>query len=289
MITEGHLARHYQGRRGGRGPAIIDIAQDYLLYHLAREGMFELGISLKGGTAIRKFWAGNSGRFSIDLDFAGVDDSTAALLVDAIEGAHVNEFTFGVESIDGTRRMRLLITSVFGEPDVPARLDFGRRILWLAPQLTQPIAMPIHERYQFALLAIPISAIEETIAEKLARFRRGSLVRDLYDLAWFATRPFDEALVRRLVVLKVWGDVVEDGLGGSPYDPEDILRPRAAGEFRPEAIGYLTGSVDIPGWIHAVQRRYAFLRDRDEEEQRLSRCSRGDAWDVSRHIASFAQ
>lgn len=28
MITEGYLVRHYQGRRGGRGPAIIDIAQD---------------------------------------------------------------------------------------------------------------------------------------------------------------------------------------------------------------------------------------------------------------------
>jgi predicted nucleotidyltransferase component of viral defense system len=68
LITEGHLVRHYQGKRGGRGPAIIDIAQDHLLYRLSTEGMFELGISLKGGTAIRKFWAGNSGRFSTDLE-----------------------------------------------------------------------------------------------------------------------------------------------------------------------------------------------------------------------------
>lgn len=62
MITEGHLVRHYQGRRGGRGPAIIDIAQDHLLYLLASEGFFDLGIALKGGTALRKFWAGNAGR-----------------------------------------------------------------------------------------------------------------------------------------------------------------------------------------------------------------------------------
>lgn len=28
-LTEGHLARHYQGRRGGRGPSLLDIAQDH--------------------------------------------------------------------------------------------------------------------------------------------------------------------------------------------------------------------------------------------------------------------
>jgi len=41
MITEGHLVRHFQGRRGGRGPAIIDIAQDHVLHLLAREGLFK--------------------------------------------------------------------------------------------------------------------------------------------------------------------------------------------------------------------------------------------------------
>ena len=63
MITEGYIVRHYQGRSGGRDPALIDIAQDHLLCRLADRGLFELGIALKGGTAIRKFWAGSAGRF----------------------------------------------------------------------------------------------------------------------------------------------------------------------------------------------------------------------------------
>ena len=71
MITEGYVVRHYQGRSGGRGPALIDIAQDHLLFRLADQGLFDLGIALKGGTAVRKFWAGSAGRFSTDLDFAG--------------------------------------------------------------------------------------------------------------------------------------------------------------------------------------------------------------------------
>ncbi len=129
-ITEGYLVRHYQGRRGGRGPAIIDIAQDHVIYHLAERGLFDLGVSLKGGTAIRKFRAGNAGRFSTDLDFAGLDATSADLLIEAIEGAEVGPFRFGVKSIDGTRRMQLLIASPFGDTELPARLDLGRRPLW---------------------------------------------------------------------------------------------------------------------------------------------------------------
>lgn len=287
MITEGYLVRHYQGRRGGRGPAIIDVAQDHLLYLLAREGLFGLGIALKGGTALRKFWAGNAGRFSTDLDFAGMDESSAALLVELVDGAQVGQFGFGVEELDGTQRMRLVITSPFGEMEVPARLDLGRRLLWLPPQPMTVLPMPIHQRYEFALPPVPTAQMEETIAEKLARYRRGSLARDLHDLAWAASRPFDEALVRRLLVLKVWTDVIDDGLGEKPFDPEDILRERRADEFKPEAIGYLTTPVDIAGWITVVCERFGFLRELDEDEQRWARCSRGDDWGIRQQIATF--
>ncbi len=289
MITEGYLARHYQGRRGGRGPAIIDIAQDHVLHLLAREELFDLGISLKGGTAIRKFLAGNAGRFSTDLDFAGLTDASADLLLDAIDGTIVQQFTFGIESIDGTRRARLLISSPFGEIGVPARLDLGRRSLWLPPWPATILPMPVHQCYAFALPVAPMSAVEEMIADKLARFRRDSLARDLYDLAWFASRPFDEALVRRLLVLKVWVDVVDDSLGGRPFDPEDVLRERHPREFEHEAIGYLTTPVDIPGWIRRVRERFVFLRNLDEEEQLISRCSKGEDWLVRRQIESLGQ
>ncbi|MBU2604218.1 MAG: nucleotidyl transferase AbiEii/AbiGii toxin family protein [Actinobacteria bacterium] len=285
MITEGYLARHCQGRRGGRGPAIIDIAQDHLLYLLTSGGFFDLGVALKGGTAIRKFWAGNAGRFSTDLDFAGVDDESAELLVDMVDRAQVGQFRFSLTPIDGTRRMRLDISSPFGEADVPARLDLGRRSLWLGrrglwlpPRRMAMVAMSIHQRYEFAVPELPTSAVEEIIAEKLARLRRDSLVRDLYDLVWFASRAFDESLVRGLLVLKVWTDVVDDGLGEAPFDPEQVLRSRHPNEFRPEAIGYLTTPVDIPGWIATVRERYKFLHDLDSDEQRLARCSKADDW-----------
>jgi uncharacterized protein len=289
VITEGYLARHYQGRRGGRGPAIIDIAQDHVLHLLAREGLFDLGVSLKGGTAIRKFLAGNAGRFSTDLDFAGLTDVSAELLLDTIDGATVGQFAFGIEPIDGTRRVQLLITSTFGETGVPARLDLGRRSLWLPTAAATVLPMPIHQRYEFALPTIPLSTVEEMIADKLARFRRDSLARDLYDLAWFASRRFDESLVRRLLVLKVWVDVVDESLGERPFDPEDVLRARRPREFEREAIGYLTTPVDIPGWITKVRRRFVFLRELDEDERLISRCSKAEEWLVRRQVESLGQ
>ena len=289
MITEGYLVRHYQGRRGGRGPAVIDIAQDHLLFHLANEGIFDLGVSLKGGTAIRKFRAGNAGRFSTDLDFAGMDDAAADLLVEVVDGATVGPFEFTLEALDGTRRMRLSIASPFGETEVPARLDLGRRALWLPTEMLPALPLPIHSRYSFELPAIPTARVEEVIAEKLARYRRGSLARDLYDLAWFASRPFDEALVRRVTALKIWSDVVDDGLGDRPWDPDEILRPRAEAEFVPEAIGYLTTPVDIAGWVRVVRQRFGFLRDLDEVETRLLRCSLADEWDVRQMIKALGR
>jgi uncharacterized protein len=289
VITEGYLVRHYQGRRGGRGPAIIDIAQDHLLYHLANEGIFQLGVSLKGGTAIRKFRAGNAGRFSTDLDFAGMDDAAADLLVEVVDGATVGPFEFALDALDGTRRMRLFIASPFGETEVPARLDLGRRALWLWPELLPALQLPIHARYEFELPAIPTARIEEVIAEKLARYRRGSLARDLYDLAWLASRPFDEALVRRVTALKIWSDVVDDALGDRPWDPEEILRPRAEAEFASEAIGYLTTPIDVAGWVRVVRDRFGFLRDLDEVETRLLRCSLADEWDVRQMIETLGR
>lgn len=287
MITEGHLVRHFQGRHGGRGPAIIDVAQDHVLHLLAQQGAFDLGIALKGGTAIRKFHAGSAGRFSTDLDFAGVDDAVAELLVELIDGTAVGQFTFALEPIDGTQRMRLAIASAFGESDILARLDLGRRPLWIPPQVMTAVPLPIHARYEFECPRVPVSSVEEILAEKLARFRRVSLARDLYDLAWLGSRAFDESLVRRLVILKVWIDVNDDGLGQRPFQPDDILGDRAVDAFEPEAIGYLTTPVGISAWLRTIRERFEFLNDLDDTERRIARCSGSDTGEVRRLISAL--
>lgn len=132
--------------------------------------------------------------------------------------------------------------------------------------------------------------VQEVLSEKLARYRRASLARDLYDLAWFARGgPIDERLVRRLTVLKVWYDVVDDRLGDRPFNPKDVLQERNPERFRAEDIGYLTTPVDIDGWEAAVRHRFTFLADLDEKEVLIATCNPGDRWSVEQLVNEVAK
>lgn len=101
-LTVGHIARHTPPRAGaqGRDAAIIDIAQDLLLRHLHQEGVLEV-LAFKGGTSLRKLYAGTAGRFSLDLDFAtvavGLDpDDALTDLISAVDGVVIGPFRYGV-------------------------------------------------------------------------------------------------------------------------------------------------------------------------------------------------
>ncbi|WP_186242147.1 nucleotidyl transferase AbiEii/AbiGii toxin family protein [Mycobacterium simulans] len=45
----------------------------------------EGGLVFKGGTALRKFRAGNAGRFSTDLDFSAPDEEVALAALQALD------------------------------------------------------------------------------------------------------------------------------------------------------------------------------------------------------------
>ena len=273
-MTEGHVARNYQGARAASDPALLDIAQDHALYHLHQADLFGRGLVFKGGTALRKYRAGTCGRFSTDLDFAAPDESLAIDTLAAIEDADVEGFRFRVIDLgDDGRRATLIVDTPFGRPGIASRVELARHPLSLVPEMLAPVPVAIHRAYDFQVPTVPVMRQEEAIAEKLARFRRVSLARDLYDLAWYAARPFDEALVRRLWVLKTYRDIVRDKRGAKPIDPDQVVHNRRDFEFRTEDIGYLVGKVDAVGWMAAVQRRFVFLRDLDEDERRWCACN----------------
>jgi predicted nucleotidyltransferase component of viral defense system len=287
VITEGLLLRHCQGHQLFRDGALIDVAQDHALHLLHEAGLFELGLVFKGGTALRKFRLGSAGRFSTDLDLAVEERGLAELVFERLDNASIDGFTFTVEQLVPARRARLHIKSALGSPAIPARVDIAHELPWLRAELAEPITMPIHRAYHIQPRRTPLIRLEELLAEKLARYRRDSLARDLYDLAWFSARPFDENLVRRLTVLKVWRDIHVAGLGKAPFDPEDVLRPRPRREFQEEAIGFLTSPVEIERWVEAVRQRFAFLRDVDNVEKGLLAANQRDAWTVDQLISAY--
>src|SRR5881409_3437579 len=56
----------------------------------------------------------------------------------------------------------------------------------------------------FAPADILCLALPEIIAEKIRATYQRNKARDAYDLGMLVTRPLDQALIRRLVVLKIW-------------------------------------------------------------------------------------
>lgn len=290
-VTEGHLVRHYQGVRGGRDAALLDIAQDHALHLLHEAGLFERGLVFKGGTALRKFRAGNAGRFSTDLDFAAPGEDLPLAALEALDGVVVGDFSFAVENLghDG-RRGDLRIDTPFGRPQLGAKVELARHRLSLDAELLEPVDLPIHDRYDFTIPPTPVVRVEEAVAEKLARYRRVSLARDLYDLQWFATAgPADESLTRRLWVLKVYRDVVVDGRGGKPVDPAEVLCARTAQDFGQEDIGYLTRPVQMDRWIATVRGRYGFIAELDSDELRWVDCNERDLYEVETALAIMRQ
>lgn len=286
MISQGYLSRHFQGRSGMADPALLDVAQDYALKFLYDQGVFELGIVLKGGTSLRKLRAGNAGRFSTDLDFATPDVEAAELLLDALDGAELFDVRFTLEDREQLRA-KLIVETPLGRPAIPARVEVSPRPLWLPTQAMAPVELAVHRGYEFTPPAIPAPALEESLAEKLAAWRRRRKLRDLYDLDLFGRGVLNEALIRRLLVLKIWHDVVDDGLGARPFDPAELVGDDDARGLESEDIGLLTQPVEPQKWLTSVRARYAFVTGLDVEERRVAACNPGDRYAVSQLVLSL--
>jgi predicted nucleotidyltransferase component of viral defense system len=284
VITQGYLSRHFQGKSGMADAALLDVAQDYALKFLHDQGLFELGAVLKGGTSLRKLRAGNAGRFSTDLDFSAPDIETGELLLDIIDGAELFDVRFTLTDRE-TLRAKLVVDTPLGQPHIPARIEISPRPLWLATDPRTPVRLPVHAGYEFTLPSIPTPALEEGLSEKLAAWRRRRKIRDLYDLDLFARGPLNEPLIRRLLVLKVWHDVVDDGLGTRSFDPAEIVADIDVRRLPPEDIGLLTQPVEADAWLERVQARYGFVTELDDIEKDVAACSPGDRYRVSQLVA----
>jgi hypothetical protein len=74
----------------------------------------------------------------------------------------------------------------------------------LRPERRTQIEQSYFRLLSFAPAEITCLALPEILAEKIRACYQRNKARDIYDLGIFATRPLDQALIRRLVVLKLW-------------------------------------------------------------------------------------
>ena len=294
-LTAGYIQRHIppQSKLDVR-VALLDIAQDFLLAHLHERGVFDEFVVFKGGTALRKLYAGAAGRFSTDIDLAAraldTDRQTVAAMIAAESNVTLGPFTFAPQEIRG--RWQIAVESPWGRPDQTIKLDVGPPC-WLEAADRPFVLHGTHTRYGFALPALPCMRLEEILAEKIARLSRVATARDASDLVWAAeTTPhsqFDRGLVRRLATLKVWVD--SQGLqpcwmtaiAPAPFDPNVWLAARD--QWDDEQIGMLTHPAPtLKALESALQRYHGWLRDLTPDEIQWARA---DARDRRQVIAAI--
>jgi predicted nucleotidyltransferase component of viral defense system len=255
---------------------MLDIAQDHALCHLHETDLFSLGLVFKGGTALRKCRAGPAGRFSTDLDFAAPESRLASLVLDALNGYQCHGFRFILHDVDAeSGRADLYVEAPFSRTGdgpsrlgIPSKVELSPRPCWQPPDVLPLRRSPVHAALGHHIPDLPVMTVVESVSEKLARYARVGLARDLYDLIWYGQAALDEAMIRRMWIQKVYGDNVIDGRWKRAFDPSEILIPRTASSIDEESIGFLTQPADIPGWEREFRQRYAFLAKFDDEDTR---------------------
>ena len=287
-IQPGHIARHTPQGAGsqGREAAIIDIAQDLLLRHLHEKGVLSY-LVFKGGTALRKLYAGNAGRFSLDLDFsiAKIGDSEDEILlrvIECIENLSIGPFSYSVSERRGKWFLNFTHPFSIDSNILKSKIDITPPP-WITPIEKEWVPMPIHASYgEPKLPKLTTVRLEENIAEKIARLNRTTPARDLYDLRWIMTNAnisgkLDLALIRRLAVLKIWCDshgISADGAYWKPgheafqFDPDKWLRDRSNEDVDIDDIGALAvPTPTVSELSKAVSRLFSFLSNLTDEEK----------------------
>ena len=278
MLTQPQLQR-FAHESGIRNLEIVEkeVVLTYFLQMLSERG-FLADMAFKGGTCIRKTWLGPNGRFSTDVDFTAIhqersaDDSVLRLAEIAAAPFHGIQFEIDMgdkgwyEADDGVSWGVL--------PNY--RHDLGNGVLklqvsnretpTLAPNSRAQIEISYFKLLPFEPAELSCLRIEEILAEKIRATYQRNKPRDIWDLDNFADRPFYEALIRKLVVIKLWQ--ARDSFSPERWNTK-LTNAKAWdwGDLRQ----LVRGGVSDPGQMLArCSRRFAFLAEMNADEAALA-------------------
>jgi predicted nucleotidyltransferase component of viral defense system len=255
-----------------------EVVLTFLLQVLSEHGVLDR-LAFKGGTCLRKMFHGSQGRFSSDLDFTALGEHDHQEVILAIMGAFDDEF-YGIRFAipynsyyETAAGMSWGVNPTYSHEwnaagNSEIKLQISRRETPTLP----PERKPQCEQSYFTLLPfapaeITCLRLPEILAEKTRACYQRTKARDIYDLGVYATRPLDQALIGRLVVLKLWQ-------AGDTFDPARLMRKFAEGmEFDWDDLRDLvrrTETIDRERVCAECSRGFRFLTDLTPEERTLA-------------------
>jgi predicted nucleotidyltransferase component of viral defense system len=278
MLTQPQLQR-FAHETGIRNLEIVEkeVVLTYFLQLLSERG-FLADMAFKGGTCIRKTWLGPNGRFSTDVDFTAMrqeksaDDFVLQLAEITAETFHGIQFEIDM----GDRGWYEADDGVSWGVLPNYRHALGNGVLKLQVSHRETPTLPPDSRAQleisyFKLLPfkpaeLPCLRIEEILAEKIRAACQRNKPRDIWDLDHFANRPLPEALIRKLVIIKLWQ--VRDSFSPERWDAK--LAEAEAWDWD-DLRRLVRGGVSDPRqMLERCARRFAFLADMNADEAELA-------------------
>lgn len=233
-------------------------------------------LAFKGGTCLKKIYFGNTGRFSMDLDFTSIDVKTRELSEEIKDLLHENswydiDFEVPEENFSSESYLAVVRYAHAWNPESLFELQVSFRELPVFPPLELPLHSEMYYKFcEFQSFPVKCMQRDEVLSEKIrAAFQRASS-RDLYDLYLFAGRPYNRETIKALVVVKCWN--VRD-----PFKPESFFDKVEKGDHDWEDLRRLVRRGSLPSQedvIKKVLEEYGFLRDMDEDLSKIIRDSR---------------
>ncbi len=278
MLTQAQVQR-YSAESGLRDIMIAEkeVVLTFLLQLLSERGI--LGrLAFKGGTCLRKMFLGGQGRFSTDLDFTGLEEhdheDVVLAMMEAFEAPyHGIQFSIPDEGYYETQDglswgVNPAYQHEWNQGESEIKLQISRRE---TPTLATERRAQIEQSYfrflPFAPAELTCLALPEILAEKIRACYQRNKARDIFDLGIFATRPLDQPLIRRLVVLKLWQ-------ARDRFDPERLMQKfRDGRDFDWDDLRQLlrrTVNVDRDRITADCTRGFAFLAELTDDERALA-------------------
>lgn len=279
MLTRPQVQR-YAAESGLRDLMIAEkeVILTFLLQLLSERGILNR-LAFKGGTCLRKMFVGSQGRFSTDLDFTGLEahdheDVILEMMAAFDQPFHGIQFSILDEGYYETQDglswgVNPAYVHDWNAGGSEIKLQISRRETpTLPPERRAQLEQSYFQHLPFAPADIVCLALAEIIAEKIRACYQRNKARDIYDLGMFATRPLEQPLIRRLVVLKLWQ-------ARDSFDPDRLMRKFEDGnEFDWDDLAQLVrrGAVIDRRRITAdCVRGFRFLADLTDEERALAR------------------
>ncbi len=276
MLTQAQVQR-YSNESGLRDIMIAEkeVVLTFLLQLLSERGILDR-LAFKGGTCLRKMFLGTQGRFSTDLDFTGIKEhdheEVILTMMEAFEQPlHGLQFAIPDEGYYETQDgLSWGVNPTYahqwnasGVSEV--RLQISRRETPTLPTERRPqIEQSYFKLLPFAPAEITCLALEELLAEKIRACSQRNKARDIFDLGVFATRPLNQPLIRRLVVLKLWQ-------ARDSFDPARLIQKFEAGrDFDWDDLVQLvrrTVVIDREKITADCVRGFGFLAELTEQEK----------------------